>query len=165
MVAIDDSIKALKSNGLILIVMEELQDYLSWKITYSEDKQRFWLGQTHLIKNMEKKFHACRMIIVTRFLVCLKFGPWGLWSILKRFHPKISRNIGWMWVCCCTWFNVHAPILPTQPGNYQKKMIVQNILPARNSYITKSMFWTQTTLPHFKLCIKTHLVPYPIKMS
>ena len=42
--AIDDAILALKYNGLILKVMEELQDYLSCKITFSKDKKRAWLG-------------------------------------------------------------------------------------------------------------------------
>ena len=54
--AIDNTITALKNNGLILKVVEGLQDYLSCEIKFSEDKKRAWLGQPYLIKNMEKKF-------------------------------------------------------------------------------------------------------------
>ena len=55
--AIDDAIKVFKNKGLVLKIMEGLQDYLSCKIKFSEDKKRTWLGQPHLIKNMEKKFY------------------------------------------------------------------------------------------------------------
>ena len=54
--AIDSAITALKSNGLILKVVEGLQVYLSCQIKFSKDKKRAWLGQPHLIKNMEKNF-------------------------------------------------------------------------------------------------------------
>ena len=37
-------------------IVEGLQDYLSCKIKISEDKMRAWLGQPHLIKNLENKF-------------------------------------------------------------------------------------------------------------
>ena len=53
---IDGAIKALKSKGLVLKIMEGLQDYLSCKIKFSKDKKRAWLEQQHVIKNMEKKF-------------------------------------------------------------------------------------------------------------
>ena len=36
--------------------MEWLQDYLSWKIKFSNNKKRAWLGQPHLIKKFENKF-------------------------------------------------------------------------------------------------------------
>ena len=54
--AIDDAITALKNNGLELKVMEGLQDYLSCKIKFSNDKKSAWLGQPHLIKKLVKKF-------------------------------------------------------------------------------------------------------------
>ena len=53
---IDDTIEALKSKGLVLKIVEGLQDYLSCKIKISEDKKCAWLGQPHLIKNLENKF-------------------------------------------------------------------------------------------------------------
>ena len=36
--------------------MERLQDYLSCKIKFSNNKKHAWLGQPHLIKNLENKF-------------------------------------------------------------------------------------------------------------
>ena len=54
-VAIDDTISASKSNGLVFKIMKGLQDYLSFKINFSEEK-RVWLGQLHLKKCMKIKF-------------------------------------------------------------------------------------------------------------
>ena len=54
--AIDDTIEALKKKGLVLKIMEGLQDYLSCEIKISNDKKRAWLGQPHSIKNLENKF-------------------------------------------------------------------------------------------------------------
>ena len=45
MAAIDSTIEALKSKGLVLKNVEGLQDYLSCKITFSKDKKRAKLGQ------------------------------------------------------------------------------------------------------------------------
>ena len=36
--------------------MEGLQDYLSCKIKFSDKKKHAWLGQPHLINNLENKF-------------------------------------------------------------------------------------------------------------
>ena len=41
---------SIESKGLVL------QDYLSCEIKFSDDKKRVWLGQPHLIKNLENKF-------------------------------------------------------------------------------------------------------------
>ena len=49
-------LKIQKSKGLVLKIMEGLQDYLSCKIKISHDKKHAWLGQPHLIKNLESKF-------------------------------------------------------------------------------------------------------------
>ena len=54
--AIDDAILALKNKGLVLKIMEGLQDYLSCKIKISNDKKCTWLGQPRLIKNLMSKF-------------------------------------------------------------------------------------------------------------
>ena len=43
MEAIDDTICALKSKGLVLKIVEGLQDYLPYKIKFSDDKKRAWL--------------------------------------------------------------------------------------------------------------------------
>ena len=45
--AINDAIVALKSNELVLKIMEGLQDYLSCKIKISDNKKHAWLGQPH----------------------------------------------------------------------------------------------------------------------
>ena len=46
---IDDAISALKNKGLVLKIMEGLQDYLSCEIKISDDGKHAWLGQPHLI--------------------------------------------------------------------------------------------------------------------
>ena len=43
-------------NGLVLKIVEVLQEYLSCKIEFSAGKKRALLGQPHLIKNLDKKF-------------------------------------------------------------------------------------------------------------
>ena len=53
---VDDAILALKNKGLVLKIMEGLQDHLSCKIKISDDKKCAWLGQPHLIKNLKSKF-------------------------------------------------------------------------------------------------------------
>ena len=53
---IDDAVLALKNKGLVLKIVEGLLDYLSCKIKISYDKKHAWLGQSHLIKNLKRKF-------------------------------------------------------------------------------------------------------------
>ena len=55
---INNAIEVLKSKGLILKILEGLQDYLSCKIKFSNNKKHAWLGQPHLIKNLENKFRG-----------------------------------------------------------------------------------------------------------
>ena len=50
--AIDEAIAAIKENGLVIKVLEVLQDYLPCKVRFSLDEKRTWLGQPHLIKNL-----------------------------------------------------------------------------------------------------------------
>ena len=52
----DDAIEAIKNKGLVLKIVEGLQDYLSCKIQFSDNKKCSWLGWPHLIKNLERKF-------------------------------------------------------------------------------------------------------------
>ena len=54
--AIKDTIEALKNKGLVLKIVEGLENYLSCKIKFSDDKKCALLGQPHLIKNLENKF-------------------------------------------------------------------------------------------------------------
>ena len=53
---INDMISALKDKGLVLKIMEGLQDYLFCEIKISNDKKHAWLGQLHLIKNLKSKY-------------------------------------------------------------------------------------------------------------
>ena len=55
-VVIDDFIEALKSKGLVLKIVDGLQDYLSCKIKFSNNRKCAWFQQPHLIKNLENKF-------------------------------------------------------------------------------------------------------------
>ena len=54
--AIVDAIEGMKKHGLILKVEDELNDYLSCEIKFSDDKKKAWLGQPHLISNLEGTF-------------------------------------------------------------------------------------------------------------
>ena len=49
---IDGAIEALKNKGLALKIVEGLQNYLSCKIKFSDDKKCAWLEQPHLIKKL-----------------------------------------------------------------------------------------------------------------
>ena len=73
MAAIDNSIEALKSKGLVLKIVEGLQDYLSCKIKFSGDKKRARLGQPNLKKMKRNLVTLYRMFGVTRLQVCLSF--------------------------------------------------------------------------------------------
>jgi transposase InsO family protein len=53
--ALDDSIIGLRKYFKIKVV-DDLRDYLSCEIIFSADKSKAWLGQPHLIKNLENKF-------------------------------------------------------------------------------------------------------------
>jgi hypothetical protein len=54
--AIEDAIKQMKKHGLILKIEDDLKDYLSCEIQFSKDRTKAWLGQPHLISNLESKF-------------------------------------------------------------------------------------------------------------
>ncbi len=49
-------IELLRSKGFILKVEDKLRGYLSCEIILSKDRKKAWLGQPHLIANLEKKF-------------------------------------------------------------------------------------------------------------
>ena len=48
--------KELGKNGLVLDVEESMHDYLSCYVNFSQYRKQAWLGQPHLIYNLEKKF-------------------------------------------------------------------------------------------------------------
>ena len=67
-------ITALKENGLVLKIMEGLQNYLSGKIKFSMDKKRAWLGQPPLIKTLKRNLvNAFRIFRVIKPKVCQNF--------------------------------------------------------------------------------------------
>ena len=95
--AIDGAISALKENGLGLMIMEGMQDYLSCEIKFSMNKKRAWLGQPHLIKTLDKKFGKCVKDVcnhitqgVPKFLIVRPTVE------RRRFLQKISGNTGWV---------------------------------------------------------------------
>ena len=53
---INDAIEVLKNKRLMWKIVEGLQKYPFCKIKFSNDMKQAWLGQPHLIKNLEKKF-------------------------------------------------------------------------------------------------------------
>jgi histone deacetylase 1/2 len=54
--AVQETITQLQKHGLIPKIEDNLNNYLSCEIVVSEDRKRAWLGQPHLISNLEKKF-------------------------------------------------------------------------------------------------------------
>ena len=46
----------MKKHGLMLKIEDDLKDYLSCEIQFSKDRTKAWLGQPHLISNLESKF-------------------------------------------------------------------------------------------------------------
>ena len=54
--AINSTVKQLQENDLMVTIEDELKDYLSCEIIISNDQSEAWLGQPHLIKNLDKEF-------------------------------------------------------------------------------------------------------------
>ena len=54
--AIDEVISFVRKNDLVLKIKDNLTNYLSCEIKFSPDMKTGWLGQPHLISNLEKKF-------------------------------------------------------------------------------------------------------------
>ena len=90
-------IETLKNKGLVLKIVEGLQDYFSCEIKFSDDKNRAWLWQSHLIKNMEKKF-----VKLVQDVWSHKTPGMHKFSIIKnmvaarRFQQKTNEIIGWV---------------------------------------------------------------------
>jgi hypothetical protein len=56
MSAINDAIQALKNRKLILKIQDDLKDYLSCEILFSNNATQAWVGQPHLISSIETEF-------------------------------------------------------------------------------------------------------------
>jgi len=54
--ALNTFVEDLKKQGLMVKVSEKLTDYLSCSIKFSKDKKRAWIGQPHLIAELQEKF-------------------------------------------------------------------------------------------------------------
>jgi hypothetical protein len=54
--AIEDTIRLIKTTGFNVTVEDNMTDYLSCNILFDKENKKAWLGQPHLIKNLEKKF-------------------------------------------------------------------------------------------------------------
>ena len=54
--AINEVIQELCDERFTLKVKDDLKDYLSCEIEFTKDKKAAWLGQPHLIANLEKSF-------------------------------------------------------------------------------------------------------------
>ena len=86
--AVDEATTALNKNGLVLKIVEGLEDYLSCEVRFSEDKKQVWLGYPCLIKNLEKSFviklkrcghktpHMQKILIVRPMIASDKMLKW-----------------------------------------------------------------------------------------
>jgi hypothetical protein len=54
--AILETIELMKESGFGVTVEDDLTDYLSCNIVFNKERTKAWLGQPHLIKNLEKKY-------------------------------------------------------------------------------------------------------------
>ena len=53
---IDVAMETFYQHGVVLNVVEGLQNYLSWEGRFSMDKKWVWLEQLHFIVSLKKKF-------------------------------------------------------------------------------------------------------------
>ena len=58
--AINEVIEKLRDEGFVLKVKDNLKDYLSCEIDFSEDKKSAWLGQPNLIKIWRIPLENCQ---------------------------------------------------------------------------------------------------------
>ena len=109
--AIDDAIRQMREHDLILKIEDTLHDYLSCEIKFSSDRSKAWLGQPHLISNLENTFgtgsQALEATLLQVHQVCIKF--------VKRiprwkYQRRITRDIDQVSVCYCTWSNTQDQI-------------------------------------------------------
>ena len=101
---INDTIDRLKRKGLVLKIVEGLQDYLSCKTKFSDDKKHAWLGQLHLSKTLESKFGGLIQEIWSHKTTgTLKFLMSRPTEENKKFLPRTNEIIDQAWVCCFTW--------------------------------------------------------------
>ena len=90
--AVDDTIDQLRKNNLMLKVENNLHDYISCEIVLSDDRTKEWLGQPHLISNLEKKYGE----EVQKLYNYLIPGTPGLHQVREKRHVahSIKRKAG-----------------------------------------------------------------------
>jgi len=54
----EELVKDLKKHRLLVKVTEDMTDYLSCNIAFSQDRKSAWIGQPHLIQKLKEKFGA-----------------------------------------------------------------------------------------------------------
>ena len=94
MAAINGAIEALKNKGLVLKIVNGLQDSLSCKIKFSKDKKEGLVRTAPSNENMEKKFGE--LVQVTRLPVCISYQLLHPWSRARRFLQKTNKIISWV---------------------------------------------------------------------
>ena len=72
--AIDEMVKLLQTNGLVLKVVDGLQDYLSRKIKFLHHKKKGWLGQPYLLKEMSYEDSKYKTPGTTKILYCYAYS-------------------------------------------------------------------------------------------
>ena len=126
---IDNTTAALRSNGLVLKVMEGLHDNLFGKMKFSTDKKRAWLGQPHLIKNIDMKFGE----LVKS--VCSHKTPFLVVRPIEE-SEKISMEDQWKYlfgVGMLLYLVKHShPALASMARELSMPMMVQTLLHTRN---------------------------------
>ena len=90
--AMDHTLNILKQNEFILKVKDNLKDYLSCKIVFSTNRKKAWLGQPHLLTNMENIFRNWGVPWLLELQVSELFV---LPMIIKIFHMRIKSNTLW----------------------------------------------------------------------
>ena len=51
--AIDEVVELLQENGLVLKVVNGLQDYISCEIRFSQNMKKAWLGEPYLLESLK----------------------------------------------------------------------------------------------------------------
>ena len=85
--ATNAAIKDLKEFGFVLKIEGLLDEYLSYKIAFTNTNEKEWIHQPHLIKKIEKKFNP----IVKDLQVFKIPGTPGL-TLLKNSGPTINEK-------------------------------------------------------------------------
>ena len=91
-----DAIEAWKNKGLILKIVDGLQDYLSWKIKFLGDNKCAQLGQRYLIQILDNKFDGLiNKVWSHKTPIPPSFELWDLQKISRKSQSKTHKIIDW----------------------------------------------------------------------